>query len=165
MAETFRVEGVKELNRALKRFPARLQGRATRAALLAGARVIARGAKSAAPRRTGALRKNIVAKRGNRRYDKPGRVRAIVGVRHGKTRTRGRQTAYDRRGQDPFYFRFQELGYRAVGRSKRRGRKSAGRRIPGKRFLTNAARTEGRAAFTAVRDRLRTEIKKLEAKR
>jgi hypothetical protein len=90
-------------------------------------------------------------------------------TKSGKTRTRG-LTAYDKRGQDPFYFRFQELGYTAVGRRKRAtrnersfrkaGNPSYGRKIPGKKFMQNSLDSSANAASQKVVAVARQEIEK-----
>lgn len=163
------IRGLPELRRELKALPERLRARALNTALRAGAKVIVAQARANAPARTGALRRNIVAKRSQRR--RRGRLaeRYIVGVQHGRARNtvrvamiRGkrralRATAYDRRGEDPWYFRFQELGYTATGRSKRKGR-TGGRAIPGRRFLTRAFLSTDQRVVDVVRAVLTREI-------
>jgi hypothetical protein len=181
---TVRVQGLRELEAALKAYPARLQRRALNAAMRAGAREVLQEVKARAPVRTGALRRNVVAKRGRAAFDKGLAGRQIVGVRHGKVRTREtrfttksgkvrsrRLSAYDRRGQDPFYFRFQELGFHAVGRRKaatraersarKTGNATYGRFIPGKRFLRDGLAVAAPRALDAIRGRLAREIERL----
>jgi hypothetical protein len=77
-------------------------------------------------------------------------------------------TGYDRRGQDPFYWRFQELGYTAVGSrkslsgaKKRRGIKASGTWIPPKRFLQRALTAQARVSVERARQVLTQEIAKL----
>jgi hypothetical protein len=104
-------------------------------------------------------------------------VQYIVGVEHGRVRpiVEGRVTVKNRwgklvtrraskrekRGDDPFYFRFQELGFRAVG--TRRG--GPGRKIPGRRFLTNALPLAKDRAITKMREVLRAGLEAGEASR
>lgn len=171
MTTTVRIDGLAELERALRQFPVNLQRRALGAAMRAGAREITKEVKARAPVRTGALKRNVLAKRGRAQFDRGLVARQIVGVRHGRVKTRGKLSAYDKRGNDPFYYRFQELGFTAVGRrkaanrSERRARKvgrgTVGRKIAGRGFLKQGAQTAAPRAFTAIRDRLRTEIDKL----
>lgn len=164
------IKGLRQLEDRMRAFPAKLQRRAMKKALAAGARLIVREAKSNAPIASGALKRNIVAKAGPKRRDIAGSTRYIVGVLHGKTNTREtknirgavrkrRVSAYDRRGQDPYYFRFQELGFTAIGRAKRG---SAGRKIAGRHFLRNALQTKSKEAVEAIRRVLAQEVERLE---
>lgn len=179
-----RITGLDELERKLKALPARLQGRALGAAMRAGGREIQREIKARAPVDTGALKRNVVAKRGQRKFDGDLSQRQIIGVRHGRARATASKfvtrsgktitnklTAYDRRGEDPFYFRFQELGYHAVGRRKaasrrergnrKAGNASYGRFIPGKRFMRDGLTAAGPRALAVIKARLATEIERL----
>lgn len=180
---TIKVEGLADLQARMRALPAKIQRRALNAAMRAGAREIVTEVKSRAPVDTGALKRNVVAKRGRRQFDKGLAGRQIIGVRHGRARTAAttytvkgkkftnRVTAYDKRGQDPFYFRFQELGYTAVGRRKfasraERGARAAGnpsygRFIPGKRFMRDGLAAAGPRALVAIRTRLARELERL----
>lgn len=170
------VQGLAELRRALLNYPKKLQKKGLDKAVFAGARIVEAQAEKNAPVRTGALRRNIVSKRGQRRYAPNAASYYIVGVRHGKTNTNrvgrsGRKravTAYDKRGEDPFYWRFQELGFTAVGRAKalsgakkRRGVKATGTWIPPKRFMQKALTGAAPQALERVRAVLAQEIAKL----
>lgn len=181
---TIKVQGLAELERRLREFPTKLQRRALNAAMRAGAREVVAEVKGRAPVDTGALKRNVVTKRGRRQFDKGLAGRQIIGVRHGKARTQAtkfttrtgkvrttRLTAYDRRREDPFYFRFQELGYTAVGRrspanraerrSRADGNASYGRFIPGKRFLRDGLAAAGPRALETIRQRLARELERL----
>lgn len=158
------VQGLREINDTLTKLPQRMAKRVVRNAMNAGARIIRDRAKALAPvGKTGALKRNIVSKRGLRRYDDGLEARLIIGVRHGKVRDApttyitktGKKkvrklTAYDKRKQDPYYFRFQELGY-----TQRDGTK-----VDGKKFLQNALDQSGQRAINKVRDVARSEIEK-----
>jgi HK97 gp10 family phage protein len=91
--------------------------------VLGGAQIVKKGSKAIAAaaglRRTGALIKNIAVKR--EREAPAGTVQYNVGVRHGRDLTKKQKTksrlAVNARGRivkryedDPFYFRFPELG-------------------------------------------------------
>lgn len=158
-----KVEGLKEINDRLTQLPNKLAKKVINKAMRAGARIIRDRAKALTPVRTGALKRNIVSKRGLRRYDDGLEARLIIGVRHGKVRDApttyitkpGKKkvrklTAYDKRKQDPYYFRFQELGY-----TQRDGTK-----VEGKKFLQNALDQSGQRAINKVRDVARSEIEK-----
>lgn len=158
-----KVEGLKELNDRLTQLPNKLAKKVINKAMRAGARIIRDRAKALAPVRTGAIKRNIGVKRGQRRYDGDLEARLIIGVLHGKVKEQGstirlkdggfkvkKLTAYDKRKEDPYYFRFQEKGY-----TQRDGVK-----IPGKKFLLNALEQSGQRAANKVRDVARSEIDK-----
>lgn len=151
---------VKEVTKRLKAVAPKLQKRAVSSALRAGARVVVKQAKANAPVDTGALKRNIIAKAGSKKYTKAGQVRVIIGVRHGRA-GKNKKSAYARRGEDPFYFRFQELGYLATGRKKARKQSNA-RRVPGKRFLSRALEQQSGPALREITQRLAREVARLE---
>lgn len=157
-----KIEGLDALTRRLKQFPVTLQRRALGNAMRAGAREIAREVKARAPVDSGVLRRNIGTKRGRRQFDRGLVQRQIIGVKHGRTNKRG----------DPFYFRFQEKGYTAVGRRKAANRatrlarrlgfgNTGGRFIPGRKFLAGGLVTGEGAALNAIRTRLQRELDRL----
>lgn len=174
------VSGLAALRAQFLALPKKIQKRALDKAFAAGARLVAADAKRRAPVKTGAIKRNIVAKKGAKKYQMGADSRYIVGVRHGRTNTNamtvsGRKrkvTSYDKRGQDPFYFRFQELGFTAVGRRKaasksedrlrKAGRRSYGTHVPGKKFLEDALTSTAYAATIKIRDVLAYEIAKLQ---
>lgn len=153
--ENVRVRGVKELAAQFRGLPDKLQKRVINSAMLDGAKIIRDSIKAYAPHgATGALIANVVAKAGARQYAHGLDARYIIGIRHGKTRTeatryktRGGKTRkrglskYDKAGNDPYYYRFQELGYHAVGsigQAPRAGgvdRLQNARFIPGRHFM------------------------------
>lgn len=173
MAERLEIKGLRELEAALKNFTPTLQKRGIRRALGAGAQVIRKAAAAKAPVRTGALKRNVraVVAKINLRL---GKQSAYVGVetgkaptpnaegkvevrRKGKVRLRA-MTRREKRGEDPYYYRFQELGFTAVGRrkarsgaAKRRGGSATGTKVPGKRFLTNSLPQNASAAIEKFR--------------
>lgn len=164
MPEAIEIRGLSEALEALRKLPRTLQGRALRRAMAAGARVVRADAKAEARgsfhSRTGAIVRNITVRRGKKPSPYP--VRYLVGVQHGKPRTqptivnRGGKTrtirlsAYDRRGEDPFYFRFLELGTRWIRRRD---------------FLAHGLQIAAQKAVEAVRNRLWDEIRKIVASR
>ncbi|MGE0187647.1 MAG: HK97-gp10 family putative phage morphogenesis protein [Hyphomonadaceae bacterium] len=141
------VRGLPELKKALKDLPGTSQRRGIRAGLNAASRLVRDKARVAAPVRTGVLKRNIQAKLGRIRGNS---ISAYVGVEAGKVpeadgsgrvqfKTRRgvksrKLSARERRGEDPFYYKFQELGFTAVGRRKG----GTGKKIPGKHFLRSA---------------------------
>ena len=162
MPEQVEIKGLRELETAMKGLVPAMQKRAIRQALGAGGRVVRDSARVRAPFRSGVLRKNIhvvVAKinpykgvqnayigvEAGKVPEKKDLVKGKVAFkRRGKTKLRA-LTKREKRGEDPYYYRFQEVGFTAVGRrkarsgaSKRSGGETAGRKIPGLRFLTRA---------------------------
>ena len=173
MPET-QVIGLGDVKRALEGLPGSLMRGAIRAGLSAAGRVVRDKARAAAPVNTGAIKRNIQYKMGKIRGNS---ISAYVGVEAGEVpqpNSEGRVTfknrrgviksrklsAREKRGEDPYYYRFQEKGFTAVGRrkarsgaSKRRGGATQGRKIPGKFFLRNALENNSSAvvdAFVAV---------------
>lgn len=148
MADDLRIQllGVDDLKRALKDLTPKIRTKAVRSALRQAIKPVQTSARSAAPllkrptryRRLGTIRKNIVI-RNSKFARKQGDEGVYVSVRPiGKSKARvaklGRAGA--RNPNDPFYWWWQELGWKP--------RKSkTGRQVPGKRFLTNAANSQG----------------------
>ena len=169
MAHRIGVDGLKELNESLKRFPIKLQKRALRRAVSAGASVVVKAQKATAPvlqefdrRRTaGALKRGVTKQRRTRGV----KIAALfaVGVASGKS---------DDATNDPFYKRFVESGYAAVGSRRVKGLGRAGRKrtakrarqIPGHHFIERSIKTSGRQAVEVMRAKLRANIQKLDLK-
>ena len=114
-----RIEGLVELQAALKALPKALHRRVLNAALMTGARLIAKEAEIKAPvlrtpnprRRPGTLRKNIRARAIRPEYS----ATVMVGVRSlSRKQVRDFKKASGRGGaanpDDPFYWRFVEFG-------------------------------------------------------
>lgn len=166
-----KITGLAELDRKLKEFAPKVARRMMNRALLAGAKPIVQQAKALAPVGTDrAIQQNIKAKLSRRDKLNGATNRVVIGVEHGKQKNAGR-TKRDRYRGDPFYWRFQELGFHAVGRRKaanraeRRARKADmptyGRFIPGKKFMQRALDQQAEIAVAAVAERLRAEIRRL----
>jgi HK97 gp10 family phage protein len=162
---TSKVTGFKEIDRALKRFPEKLQKKALNKAVRASTKPTIKAAKQFAQksRKTGALQRNIKTRRGKAKFNKDASITYLIGVEHGRvpkkglnetfrgqTRTRRgklrRLTVRERRGEDPFYFQWVEFGFRHRG----------GGRVPARPFLRPALkRTQARS--TAI---MRRELRK-----
>ena len=168
MANLPNIRGLDELKRRMDEFPKKLQRRALGKGVRAAAVFVRNAARANAPEKTGALKRNIQVKKV--RY--PDGVRYIIGVEHGKivkaadgrvvrgSKRRGfRIVKANRResaGEDPFYYRFQERGFTAVGR--RRG--GQGRKIPGKHFLKNALTHNASLLVDLMRDQIAITLDK-----
>jgi predicted ribosome-associated RNA-binding protein Tma20 len=172
------VKGFAELERELKTFAERFQLRSLNLATAASARAIAKEAKALAPERTGAIKRNIRIKR-----LKPRKVSTyyIVGVDHGavpilnegaavyfdkykKRMVTRRATKRELRGEDPYYYQWQEQGFHAVGRSSRKARKRSGnpgRWVEGKHFLRDSIAHAHGMAIDVMRAKLAAEIRKM----
>lgn len=128
--ELVRIEGLKELGRAIEQLDTKIQKRILRSATAAGARVIAKEAKANAPEDTGNLKKNIRTK--NIKPDKLGKQESVVGVRvKGKTK------------DSAFYWRFVEFGTA---------------KMPAKPFLRPAFESKKVEAAQKMKDQLNKRI-------
>lgn len=172
MASTH-VQGVQDLKKALRALPANVERKAVRGAIRQGAELLRRTAKTLAPRRSegnrsggivqpaGTLRRNIQKKK---LRTVRGRLTYIIGVETGKTITlkgtgkvafqsRGKlrtrkATRRERRREDPFYYRFVELGFTHTG----------GGRVPARSFLKAALDRDGDRAVKLIDSKLRAFI-------
>lgn len=112
MAEFVEVRGLRELSDALKALPKKLERRVLNAALMTGAREIAKEAQIRAPVDTGALRRNIRARPGRPMDGHTASV--IVNVRRlssrqvARLKQKGGRSAAN--AQDPYWWLFQEFG-------------------------------------------------------
>ena len=113
-----RIDGLKEVQNALKELPKEIQKRPLRSAVSAGAKVIADDAINKAPQgETGNLRKSIYRYR-SRSQSPTGKETFLVGVRKGKAKysntSRNRRLGrvgktYQTQGE-AYYWRFVEFG-------------------------------------------------------
>lgn len=161
MADTVKVEGLRELREALlRKVPAEMQGKVLQSALTAGARPIIKDAQSRAPQKTGRLRRAIYSVRDRVASNGVFEQRAVT-VRQGK-----------RAGQrDAYYWRWIEFGRGVVERS--RGALGTpekgffGREVkatPARPFLRPAFENRKGEALEVIRKRLAKAIEKAAAK-
>lgn len=151
------VTGIDAMNKALANAAKSIRTRAVRLAFSKAGRVIRDAAKASAPvlarpaknRKPGTLKAAIVVRPSKfARQDKNEGV--FIGVRplRGK-----RQTKLGKAGannpNDPFYWRFQEFGWKNV---------------PGKLFLSNAAASKGDAAVQEFMKSVIPQIERLNSK-
>lgn len=119
-----KLEGIDELKRILQALPARIRGKAIRAALRKAATVIRDDAKARAPvlqamvpyRTPGTVKKRISI-RASKFARQAGDEGVFVGVKplRGRADTRRYGKASARNPHDPFYWRFLEFGTRKMG--------------------------------------------------
>lgn len=138
MKGSVRLEGGKELERELKEVEPKVAKKVVTKALRAGAKVILKAAKSAAPKRTGLLQRSLTVRAAKR---KKGRVAFVVQTKGG-----------DFKGKS-FYAAFLEYGHKAGSR------KLANRKIiPPQPFLSPAFDSAKDDAARTVVDTARFEL-------
>ncbi len=153
--ETVRIEGLAELDRALRELPERLARNGLHASVYAGAKVIRDEAKVRAPKAAaslgpnhpppGTLKRSVIMKR-IRELSGAGRQTFFVLVRHGKKyRKQGKKQNLS---QDAWYWRFLEFG---------------SRKMSARPFLRPALEAKRAEAAQAIKTRLAERIE-LEAK-
>lgn len=149
MATVPDIDGLEALDKELKQLPANIQKKLLRKPLRAGAVLMRNAVQSSAPRNTGATARAVKIEQVRSRSN-PSRITYAVGIETGKvqrssvtsglssTRVKGalkvrKASARERRGEDPYYWRFQEFGYHTRAKAGARGR-----HIPGKHFMRKA---------------------------
>jgi HK97 gp10 family phage protein len=148
--ETVRIEGLAQLDRALRELPQRVANRGLRASVYAGAKVIRDEARARAPKAAqslgpkqpppGTLKRSVIMKH-VRELSGGGRQTFYVLVRHGKKyRNQGKRGNLS---QDAWYWRFLEFGTRKMG---------------ARPFLRPALESRRREAVSAIKDRLAQRI-------
>ena len=154
-AETVSIEGLAELNRALRELPQRIANRGLRTAVYAGAKVIRDEARHRAPKAAqslgikqppaGTLKRSVIMKH-IRELSGGGRQTFYVLVRQGKKyRNQGKRGNLS---QDAWYWRFVEFGTR---------------KMAARPFLRPALESRRREAVEAIKGRLAQRIE-IEAK-
>ena len=161
---TVKLEGIDALNKALADATKQIRTKAVRAALRKAGQVISKEAKQAAPvlsaptktRKPGTVKKAI-AVRASKFARQAGNEGVFINVRPlrgSRQKTLGKAGA--KNPNDPFYWRFQEMGWIPRGKSSRM--------VPGKRFMTKAANSKGNEAIKTFMDSVIPQIEKLNAK-
>jgi HK97 gp10 family phage protein len=162
MAEIVSVEGLADAKAALEALTRDMRIKVVRAALRDAARPIVAQARANAPVLTGLVKRRIgvSASRINRGQG------GVIGVYiRPRATTLARRTR--NRAQDPWYYRFQEAGFHAVGskriaggrqRSAENLKTSGARFIPGKAFLGEAFQTKQRDALAIFQAAIKKRI-------
>lgn len=157
MAEGFTVklEGVDDLKRALAEASSTIRTKAVRGALREAGKVIQAAAKAAAPvlsvpsktRKPGTVRKNVVV-RASKFARQTGNEGVYVNVRgiRGKARTAKLGKAGAKNPNDPFYWRFVEMGTS---------------KMAARPFLRPAAESKGQQAISTFMRSVVPQIEKL----
>lgn len=153
--ETVRIEGLAELDRALRELPQRIANRGLRTSVYAGAKVIRDEARERAPEAAqalgprqqppGTLKRSVIMKH-IRELSGGGRQTFYVLVRHGKKyRNQGKR---GKLSQDAWYWHFVEFGTR---------------KMSARPFMRPALEARRREAVDAIKERLAQRIE-IEAK-
>jgi len=136
-AITVKVTGLKELDKELRGLGEKVARKALRSAVNTGAQVIKKEAKLLAPKDTGRLSKKAIFVK--RAREKGGKFKEvyIVGVRTGRRE--------GEKNRNAFYWFFHEFGTKFLA---------------ARPFLVPAFETKKREAFEAIKNKLRSNIKK-----
>lgn len=148
--ETFKIEGLAELGKALRELPARVARNGLRVSVYAGAKVVRDEARARAPKAEqslgpnqpppGTLKRSVIMKH-IPELSSLTRQTFFVTVRHGKKyRKQGKKGNLS---QDAWYWRFVEFG---------------ARKMRARPFLRPALEAKRREAWQAMKDRLRERI-------
>ena len=148
--ETFKIEGLAELGKALRELPERVARNGLRVSVYAGAKVVRDEARARAPKAQqslgpnqpppGTLKRSVIMKH-IPELSSPTRQTFFVTVRHGKKyRKQGKKGNLS---QDAWYWRFVEFG---------------NRKMRARPFLRPALEAKRREAGQAMKDRLSERI-------
>jgi HK97 gp10 family phage protein len=182
MAESYKIEGLDALKRNINELTADLKRKVVRAGLRDAAAPIARQARANAPvlkedhpyRLPNTLKKSIITKASKEFNGKNGVIGVYISVKKRKG-LGGKESA--KNPFDPFYWRFMEFGFTAVGGKKITGgtnlrnktrnervRSGAAKWIPGKRFMGRAFDANSARAIDIFKARLKVRIDKANKK-
>lgn len=165
---TAKLEGAEELSQLLRAAPEKIRKLAIRGALRKAGRVVSAAAKAAAPvlavptktRRPGTVKRaiRVASSKFARRAGDEGvfiGVRPLRGARQAKLGKAGAKNP-----NDPYFWWWQELGW-VPRRSKKTTSNARVGMVPGKRFMTNAAKTHSEAAIRIFMSQATANIQKI----
>jgi HK97 gp10 family phage protein len=162
MAEFVSIEGLADAKRAIEELTKDLRRKVVRGALRDAARPIVRQARANAPVLTGLVRKRITV--ASSRIKRGQRGEIGVYIRPSATRL-ARKTKLT--SQDPYYYRWQEAGFHAVGSRRVAGgrrnrvdrlRQMGVRFIEGKKFMGRAFESRQREALAVFTQAIKKRI-------
>lgn len=162
MAEIVSVEGLADAKAALEALTRDLRRKVVRGALRDAARPIVQAAKSNAPVFSGLVKRRIGVFASRLKRGHSGEVGVYI-----KPRSSSAARKAKNRALDPFYYRFQEAGYHAVGSRRIKGgrraraenlKASGARFIPGKAFMGRAFQSQQRVALQIFQDAIKKRI-------
>lgn len=175
-----RIEGLADLKIAIEALKSDLRKRVVRGALRDAARPMVRQARTDAPvlkstakyRTPGLLKRSIKIFGSKRQNGRDGTIGIYIAVRGNKKLIAAGGKGW-KNPNDPFYWWWQEFGFTAVGRKKigggarhregriaERVRGGTARKIPGKKFMTNAFESMKGAAVEIFEQRIAHHIEK-----
>lgn len=166
------VKGLQQTLAQLEQVSSGMRNSASRKAVVAGARVVLKKAKSNVNSRSGTLRRGLVAAFSKKRSRKDVVAVALVRARAGlkyqpKTRVTRKGRTVTTRNADAYYAGFVEFGHLTVQRGgkiisgiarRRREAQETSKRVKPHPFLEPAYKTEGRAALDAIERSLRESL-------
>jgi HK97 gp10 family phage protein len=162
MAEFVSIEGLADAKRAIEELTKDMRGKVVRGALREAARPIVRQARSNAPVLTGLVKKRITVASSRLYRGKGGVIGVYIRPSATKLARKLKLTS-----QDPYYYRWQEAGFHAVGTRRVAGgrrnrvdrlRTSGARFIEGKKFMGRAFESRQREAVTIFSDAIKRRI-------
>lgn len=169
---TLKLEGVDELKRALAGAAKQIRTKAVRAALRDAGRVIQKAARMNAPvlktptkhRKPGTVKQaiSVRASKFDRRAGNDGVFISVRPLRGSRQKKLGKAGATN--PNDPYFWWWQELGWVPRGPKKKKSGRHTNPRVPGKKFMTNAAREKGQEAVKIFMSRVIPQIQKLNDK-
>ena len=162
MAESVRIEGLDDAKRAIEALTKDMRLKVVRGALREAARPIVRQARANVPVLTGLIRKRIGTFTSKIMRRQLGEVGVFI-----KPRISNKARRLKLNNQDPYYYRWVEAGYHAVGTRRVRGgretrarnlKASGARFIPGKVFMGRAFATKQGEALSVFKDAIKKRI-------
>lgn len=160
MAEV--IEGLRDAKAALEALSKDMRKKVVRGALREAARPIVRQARSNAPKLTGLMAKRIGTFNSKIKRGQNGEIGVFIKPRISSKAKRLKLT-----NQDPYYYRWIEAGFHAVGSRRVRGGRNArvrnlkasgARFIPGKVFIGRAFDSKSKAALDVFQDAIKKRI-------
>jgi HK97 gp10 family phage protein len=160
MSEEIKIQGLSELQAALRTLPDKLQRKAVRSALAKAAKPIVAAARQLAPVKSGRMRRAIYSYR-DRASPKTYESR-LISVKRGKR--------YQKSDRDAYYWKFVEFGRAAIESKKTLGNEQSGffgrrvKAVPPRPFMRPAFAQNKYKALQIVKDELAQAIATLARK-
>ena len=162
MAEMVKLEGLADAKAAIEALTKDMRRKVVRGALREAARPIVRQARSNAPVDTGLVRKRISVMSSKIKRGQRGEIGVYIRPSATKLSRKLKLST-----QDPYYYRWQEAGFHAVGRRRVAGgrrnrvdrlRQTGARFIEGKKFMGRAFESRQREALAIFTDAIARRI-------
>jgi len=143
------LKGLDDAKRAIEELIQDMRRKVVRAALRDAARPMVKQAKVNAPVKTGLVRRRISVFTSRIKRGQRGEIGVYIRPKATKS-NRGKKG-------DPFYYKFQEMGFHATGSAKRKAAPNA-RFISGKMFLGRAFESHSRDSAEIFSDAIKRRI-------